>query len=357
MIRNLIIMLDTYFTPLFTRRQHQLYKWMAGMLRNGYPLPNILESLANTSDKYKDWLLRMASQVREGHSLSKSMQKEKIFVHPVIKAFIEVGEKHDILPQTLTLACEINDSEKPREQKIVISEFILYITSTVLIVCSLLIVILIFVIPVFQDMFAALGAQLPGLTQVIINFSNWVKQYFLYLIVATWISVVFISYYPCWLYRWERVYHFLEALPLAGRIFRYSRLWKIFYGLGSLLQMGLPLDEAVAVMGKGLHMPILVKNADRISARLGQGIEPADAISKEKIFPDCMRWAIGTSETSGDIPNTLIKVGTMYRELKESLLTRFVSVAYLLFTMIIIGIVGVVVISIYLPIFTMAGAV
>ncbi|GAH66877.1 unnamed protein product [marine sediment metagenome] len=114
------------------------------------------------------------------------------------------------------------------------------------------------------------------------------------------------------------------------------------------------MDKAVAVMGKGLRMPALVAAADRISARLGKGIDPADAMVEEKMFPAGILWAIAIAETSGDFPNTLVKTGLAYRELAGAFLTRFTAVTNLFLLLILFAIIAILVISMYLPMFSMA---
>ncbi len=342
-------------SQLFKGDMNLFYRLTAGMLHRGYPLPEILESLAEAhSDDWlhKRWLCKLASHVREGLMLSKAMQKRWIFVHPAIVAFIEVGEKYSILPQALTIACELNDSKKAHKQKItpLPKEDI---TINLIIASVSLIIFLGYVAPAYQDMFTALEHTIPELTLLIIDFSNWIKFNFKGLIFMILCSIIFITCYPSWLYRWKFIFRLLEMIPFAGRIFHYSLWWKVLYGAGSLLQLGVPLDETFAVMGKGLKMPALAAVAGRISARLRQGIEPGNAIMAEKIFPDGMRWAVAIAETNGDIPNALVNVGTMYRELRETLLARFISVFSVLLIMIMVVIVGVLVVSMYLPIFAM----
>jgi type IV pilus assembly protein PilC len=240
--------------PILARgsERGQLYRWMAGMLRRGYPLPRILEALAGVSRRHRIWFLALAQQAREGIPLSQAMKKGWGYAPPIVRELVETGEKRNVLAQALTLACELIDPERPSDQKADLKTPSIYFGAVLAITLMTVSVLLIYVVPVFAKMFVDAGGALPLPTQVIISFSTWITKEYgaLYLLFGAAILVI-----GLWLaLKWDRADQLLERLPWLGRVFRYSRWWKIAYGMGTLMQEGVPLDEALATLGKGLRM-------------------------------------------------------------------------------------------------------
>jgi type IV pilus assembly protein PilC len=332
-------------------KQKRLLAQMAGMLRRGYPLSRILESLAGVSHKYRQWLLRMARQVREGATLSMAMKKDWVAVPPIVGSLVDVGEKQGALPKILTLACELNDPDQLPGQRFKLFGLTLYFFFVGVFLLGMVMVL---VVPVFEEMFASFGRGLPYLTQLTVGVSRTVGRYSLPLVLVFTAAFVLIRCHARWVYRWRLLYGIVERIPLAGRYFRYSRWWKMLYGLGGLMKAGVPLEDAVKAMGRGLRMPAMVQASDRISTRLAQGMDLAEALRAEKIFPTGISWAVAVAEAGGDIPDTLVTLGAAYRGLAQGLMGRLAAGINVLILLVIVWTICGIIVSMYLPIFGMA---
>jgi len=319
---------------------------MAGMMRRGYPLPSILESLSSVSRWYHGWLRKMAFHVREGVPFSEVLQKDWVSVPQLVKTLIKVGEEYNILPQALTLACELNKPQWPPGQKRRLLTILLYFLCVGLLQSFIIIV---FVVPVFEDMFKSFGSALPLLTQAVVITSRFITGHFLALILVIVLFFVFIRKFR----RLGWVPGFTERLPLVGGIIKYSRWWKILYGMGRLFKEGVPLDRTVMALGEGLQMPSLERAGNRMSGRLGEGVQLVEAVRAEKIFPAGVLWAVASGETEDDISPALMRAGEAYKELADTYLSRFTAVTNLIILIILFAMCAALIISVYMPIFQM----
>jgi type IV pilus assembly protein PilC len=336
-------------TPRSNKRKDNLIRWMIGMLRLGSPLPNILESLADVTSEYHGWLLKMSQHAREGITLSGALKKDNVYLPGIYKAFIKTGEAYNILPQALTIAGELRSSQWPPSQK---GKFIYFLLYFLFIGFMLTFIFSIFVIPVFTDMFASFGSSLPYLTQISSEISRILLKY-------GWIFMIFIIIAYLGLsiwnrYIWSYILRLFMFIPVVGKLAKLSWQWKIFYGLGSLMREGVPLDKALGTLGRGLNIPFLRKAEERVALLSEQGVDPFDILKRENIFSKDIKWALSFSDPGKDLYLNLIKIGERYREILGIQLTRFVSFYHIFFLIILFVIIGFMVISMYLPLFEMA---
>lgn len=339
--------------PLKRIRMRQLHRLMAGMLKKSYPLPEILESLAEGFPCFAKSLKKTSRHTHEGMLLSEAMKTSRLPAPLLVDTMIETGENHNILPETLDLACELDNPLEFKEETVRASQFISYLTAVGLSVFVILISIFVFIVPVFQEMYAAAEGKLPEITVFVINSSNWIKSHLFLVIVFSSISLAALIRFPHWVRRHERICRIIEAIPVIGVVFRYARWWRALYGTGALTRAGIKIDDSLKAMGKGLDMPVLLIAGQRISSRLDRGFEPAEALKDEKIFPKRLGWALSIAADNSDVADTLENIGRIYREIAVNKMNRITSFAYVMLTMILILIVGIIVFSMYLPLFTL----
>lgn len=215
-----------------------------------------------------------------------------------------------------------------------------------------------FVFPAMLAMFDVVASRLPLETRLFLTAKNWIESHFLYLIVAIPIFFAIFKLYPFFAGRWRVFGLLIEKIPIVGSIHKYSVSWKLCLITGSLLKFGIPLGEALSTAGRGLRMPLLTKAADRISTRLEMGATPEDAIREDRDIPDCVRWAADLAYANNNLSETLIKLGNTYRDIESIFKERALSIAFVFFILLISAMIfTTLLLPVYMPLFTMAGAV
>ncbi|MCP4687220.1 MAG: hypothetical protein GY859_04160 [Desulfobacterales bacterium] len=341
--------------------RNYIFRLMAGMLAKGFPLPQVLESLADISPGDRTWLNKMAARARDGNTLSDIIRQNHAPATPMVKSCIATGEKYNILPRTLALACELDDKKQPRNQR-VNYEHAMILWIYIVIMLIVFSVSTIFVLPVFEEMYTNFGAELPAGTMILASAGEWIRKSAIPIAFALLAAILF----NCLgldrvarllgttkVYRISNLFFwFLEKIPLVGKGVRFLRWWRPIYGAGTLFQMGVPLEEAIQTMADGLFRPSLFTAGERIARRLEEGRDPADAITGETAFPSDLKWMIAGA--GAELPRALIRMGNAYRDMGNLALRRIVFVADQLIILSILFIGALMVILQYLPIFKMA---
>lgn len=329
---------------------HRTFRWMAAMLRRGYPLPDIIETLSELPGGSSAWMRRAFSRVREGASLEEAMCRGKGKPAPAIyRAFIETGEKNNILPQSISIACEIEDPKRLEIVMLNIEILLYYLGFGLFAFLAIIFVMLMKIIPVFANLFSDIGHTLPSSTLLLMNFAQWFRTYF-YTFIAVPAIVIPICY-RLWKKSGPRIF---DKFPILGKAAKYSSQWKLAYGMGSLMKHGVAVDAALDTMGGALNIPSLSQAAERVRANLQEGKNLSEILKYDAAVPDGVKWAVALGEARGDVPGALIRLGEVYREREAYLLGRISSAIEiaLIFTLSII--IGMAVIPMYLPLFSIS---
>jgi type II secretory pathway component PulF len=335
------------------RRRNQVFRWMAGMMKRGYPLPDILHSLADTTYSFHYPLRRMAMKVEEGVSLGDALSEEWRYCPRIVIELVKLGERRGILPQTMSLACELIDPPQPGGHKSSIKAILAYLAIITVVFLCLAAVMLIFVVPVFMAIFRDANIALPAFTNKVLLLSSLlVNNFFLLLLLCI----------PALIGLWFGLFKlqgaaFLEKVPLLGRLIGAGRWWRLAYGTGVLMREGVPLDMALATLARGLKYRAVEAAAARLGAHLKEGKTPAEAASAEPALVPMFRWAVSSGQAAGNLPATLIRLGEMERELEVALVSRLAPMLEVFFLIFLITVVGMFSVAMYQPIFVLGGGV
>ncbi len=338
--------------PLIRLRMRQLHRLMAGMLKRSYPLPEIFKSLAQAFPHFARLMPRAFRHTNEGMLLSEAIKKSGLPAPSIVDTMIETGEKHNILPQALELACKLDDPIQFKKERTRASQFISYISAVGISIIMILILLFIEIVPVLEEMFSSTGGQLPEMTLFVIDCANWVQNHIIIVILFFFIIFAMFVVSPYWICRHERLCRTIEVIPIAGPVLYYSRWWKALYGTGVLIQAGMNIDGSIDAMGKGRNMPILSVASLRIASRLERGFEPVEALKDEKIFPKRLGWVLSIAADNSDISYALKNMGSIYREIAVTRMNRIISFSYAISIMLFVLLGGFILFSMYLPMFT-----
>lgn len=330
---------------------------LLSLLGAGLPLLNAMELIHTTAPKHwQNGIGNLCTQLKRGESLSQSLLSQKNQFSIEFINLIRVSERTGNIELALQTICQQLESQIELRHKI--QQSLSYPLITLASSFLLILVMMIWVVPVFKDVFTHFQAELPAPTKVLIQISTLVQHYFLEItILLVFTSTVFAI---SWL-RSSRLQKRCDALcfsiPILGRLFRLATLTYWCRTLGHLLESGLPLPDALRVTAQSSNHWLSHDLSAEVFKHLTRGWPLGDALiradPKHQLFDLETLQLLRIASESGSLPQMLCKrANTLGTQLINKLNTLSQSLEPLLIIFVGIVICSLVII-LYLPIFNL----
>ena len=335
---------------IFTRQ-------LSTMIDAGLPLVQALEILEKqqANQTFKRLLNNIRTDVEAGSTLADAMRKHPKAFDNLFTNMIEAGETGGILDTILSRLAIFQEKAMALNKKI--KGAMTYPTICLSLSVIILAVILIFVIPVFAEMFTSFGKGLPLPTQIVINMSNFVKGYILYIVIALFLSVyIFKKIYDTEKGRLS-IDRMLLVFPLVGALLRKVAVSKFTRTLGTMLHSGVPILEALQVVARTANNKVIERAVYRVADSIAEGRPIAEPLEESGVFPNMVVQMISVGESVGALDTMLDKIADFYDEEVDQAVENITSAIEPLMMVVLGGLIGGVVIAMYLPIFQIASLV
>jgi type IV pilus assembly protein PilC len=330
----------------------QFTRQLATLLHAGVPLLQTFDILDRGEGKtaLKTLIREIRTQVEGGDALNQALRQHSAF-DPLFCNLVAVGELAGMLD--IMLERLANHLEKSEALRISIRSALIYPAAVLGIAAAVLVLILVFVVPAFQNIFASFSAELPWLTQFVIALSEGLQRYGIWLLALTGLSAWGLKWIVSQRTDWQRYLHrLLLRIPIAGPLTRHACTARWTRTLATLFGAGVPLTEALeAVQGVTNHL--LFQSATlSIQAQLIQGQSLSNALEgTEGLFPPMVVQMCVIGEESGALDHMLEKTAEYYEREVDSTVARL-STLLEPFIMVVLGLlIGGLVMALYLPIF------
>ncbi len=325
------------------------------MLNAGLPLLSCLEILAKQTESagLRRVLGEVRGDVEGGLALADALRRQpKIFDNLYVN-MVESGETGGALDVILMRLATYLEKTAALRRKI--RGAMIYPAIISLVAVGAISIMLLFVIPIFAKMFEGVGAELPAMTQLVIAMSNFLKIWALPLLI------IFIALFTI-LRRWHKTESGAKAMdpillkvPVFGDLMRKQAIARFSRTLSTLLSSGVPIIDALEITARSAGNWV-VENAilkARTSIKGGENI--ADPLGKTAVFPPMVTQMIAIGEASGGLDEMLSKVADFYDAEVDQAVENLTSALEPVIMVFLGGIVGFLVIAMYLPIFQLAG--
>ena len=347
-----------FFQPKVTGKDVVIFtRQLSTMIDAGLPLVQALEILEKqqANPTFKRLLNSVRTDVEAGSTLADSMRKHPKVFDNLFTNMIEAGETGGILDTILSRLAVFMEKAMALGKKI--KGAMTYPTICLALSVIILAVILIFVIPVFSEMFTSFGRALPLPTQIVISMSNFVKAYILYIVIAV---IVFIYIFRK-IYGTEKgrlsVDRMLLLMPLVGELLRKVAVSKFTRTLGTMLHSGVPILEALQVVPRTANNKVIERAVYRVADSIAEGRPIAEPLEESGVFPNMVVQMISVGESVGALDTMLDKIADFYDEEVDQAVENITSSIEPLMMVVLGGLIGGVVIAMYLPIFQIASLV
>jgi type IV pilus assembly protein PilC len=326
----------------------------ATMIDAGLPLVQCLEILASQQDNaiLKEILLKVKADVEAGSTFADALRKHPAVFNELYCNLVTAGETGGILDTILNrLAAYI---EKSMNLKKKVKGAMVYPIAVLVIAMIVVIGMLVFVIPVFQKMFADMGGTLPAFTQMVINLSDFMRRYFL-LVGAMLVALYFVfqRYYKTESGQ-ETVDRQLLKLPIFGNLIRKVAIAKFTRTLGTMLSSGVPILEGLDIVARTSGNKIIEKAILKTKMSIGEGKTIAEPLAASGVFPPMVVQMISVGESTGALDSMLSKIADFFDDEVDAAVANLTSLLEPLLMVFLGGAIGAIVVAMYLPIFQMA---
>lgn len=330
---------------LFTRQ-------MATMMKAGVPLVQSFDIVMDGVDKkaLKDLIRKVRDNVSAGNSFASSIREMPQYFDELFCNLVDAGEQSGALETMLDRVATYK--EKTENLKAKIRGAMTYPISVVAIAIVVTIILLIFVVPQFESIFAGFGAELPMFTQMVIDLSRWLQSWWLVvLLVAGAIGFALSQVYS----RSKALRDLIDRLslkaPVAGTIIEKSAVARFARTLSTTFAAGVPLVDALGSVS-GATGNIVYKTAvQRVAEDVSGGQQLNFSMRNTGVFPNMVLQMVSIGEESGALDEMLDKAATYYEEEVDQAVDSLTSLMEPLIMSVLGVLVGGLIIAMYLPIF------
>ncbi len=330
---------------LFTRQ-------LATMMKAGVPLLQAFDIVGrgNTNPSITKLLNDLRSDVETGTSLNGAFRKYPMYFDSLYCNLVEAGEAAGILEALLDrLALYMEKTEAIKSK---IKSALMYPISVIVVAFVVVAVIMIFVIPAFKEVFTSFGADLPGPTLFVMGMSEmFVKWWWLIFGVLGGGGFFFLQAWR----RSEKVQMFMDRLllqlPIFGELVEKSAVARWTRTLATMFAAGVPLVEALDSVGGAAGNSVYMLATEKIQQEVSTGTSLTTAMTNANVFPSMVLQMCAIGEESGSIDHMLGKAADFYEQEVDDMVAGLSSLMEPIIIVFLGGIIGGIVVSMYLPIF------
>jgi type IV pilus assembly protein PilC len=304
---------------------------------------------------FKRILKQIKDDVEEGSTFADALKKHPAVFDELFVNLVAAGEIGGILDVILNRLA--NYIEKAAKLKKKVKGAMVYPLVVMIIAVCVVAVILIFVIPVFQQMFADFGRALPAPTQFVVNVSNFVKSYIVYIVVFVALCIFAFRRF----YRTERGRTVVDDLvlkaPVFGVLIRKVAVAKFTRTLGTMISSGVPILDSLDIVAATAGNKTIEAALRETRMSISEGRTIAEPLADSDVFPAMVVQMISVGEATGALDTMLTKIADFYDDEVDAAVEALTAMLEPFMMVFLGGTIGGLVVSMYLPIFQMAGAV
>jgi type IV pilus assembly protein PilC len=331
---------------------------LATMMQSGVPMVQSFDIIAGgqKNPRMQDMLNTIKTDIESGSTLHESLGKHPVQFDELYRNLVKAGESAGVLDTVLDTVATYKENIESLKGKIKKAMFYPAVVIAVAIIVSA--ILLIFVVPQFQNIFRQFGADLPAFTQLIVNASDFmIKYWWLVLLVGIGSVIGLIMVYK----RSPALAHTLDRMslkiPVVGNILHNSAIARFSRTLAVTFKAGVPLVEALDTVAGATGSVVYAQAVRRIRDDVAVGYQLNVAMRQVDLFPNMVVQMTAIGEEAGALDTMLFKVAAFYEEEVNNAVDALSSLLEP-FIMVIIGtIVGGMVVGMYLPIFKLAAAI
>jgi len=335
---------------IFTRQ-------FATMIDAGLPLVQCLEILASQQENrtFKRVLSQVKTSVEGGSTFAEALKDHPKIFDNLFVNLVHAGETGGILDTILRrLAVFLEKSEALKRK---VKGAMIYPAVVITIAMAVVTILLLFVIPVFKEMFEGAGQKLPGPTLFVLAMSEFLQAYFIYIFLTLGFIIFIIRKF----YQTEKgrmiIDRFMLRTPVFGILLRKVAVARFCSTLGTMISSGVPILDALEITAKTAGNVIIEAAIMNTRTAIAEGRTIAEPLMETGVFPGMVVRMIAVGEATGALDAMLAKISEFYDEEVDAAVEGLTQLMEPIMIVFLGGVCGGMVIAMYLPVFSMAGVV
>ena len=302
------------------------------------------------SDRLRAVIKDICSDIESGRSLSDALQKHPRVFDNLYVSMVKAGEIGGVLEMTLQRVATAMEARESLKRKV--KSAMMYPTVVLIFALLAAIGMILFLVPIFANMYKDLNSELPAITQVLVNLSAWGKQFWYLIPVVLGAPVVV---FRAWAgtetgrRQWDRIK--LRIPMKIGVIVQKVALARFSRTLSSLISSGVPMMQAVQVTGDSSGNSVIEDAMEDIIRSIEEGRTFSEPLRRHAIFPTMVVQMAAIGEETGKMDAMLEKVAEFYEDEVDAMIKALTSIIEPLMMILVGGVVGFIIISLYMPMF------
>jgi len=350
-------LLARFWRGVSSREVAVFTRQLATMLNAGIPLVQALEMMASASRRpaMAQTITQVAHEIGHGAPVHEALARYSAVFDPLYRHLVRVGEATG----TLDVVLERIANERERREQLKSRMFKALVYPAVVLVMALVVtmVMLIYVVPQFEQTFRGMGAELPALTQGIVALSRWLGRWWWALLSVLVLGGVGVLHSWRGSSRWrERADRILLRVPLLGRLIRTAAVARFARTLAITLQAGVPLLDALNIMAGATGNHVFAAATLQMVKAIRVGGSLQDAMRGSGLFPPLAVQMVAIGEEAGALDTMLHKLAGFHEEDVGNTVDALSSLLEPAIMLVIGVLVGGLVIGMYLPVFNLGTA-
>ncbi|MGN6736385.1 type II secretion system F family protein [Neisseria sp. P0022.S007] len=331
---------------------------LATMMKAGLPLMQAFEIVArgHSNPSMTEMLMQIRSDVEQGSALGKSFSKYPKYFDRFYCNLVSAGESGGVLESLLDKLAVYKEKTQAIKKKV--KTALTYPIAIIVVAIALIFIMMMFVLPAFKEVYANMGAELPGLTQLVMNLSDLFVDY-------GWIMIILLIASAFGLYKLheksptfqKRIDALILRLPIFGTIVRKATIARWARTTSTLFAAGVPLVEVLDSVA-GASGNILYEEATQdIRAKVTQGLSLTSSMQSTDMFPNMVIQMAAIGEESGSLDDMLNKAAEFYEDEVDNSVSRLSALMEPIIMVVLGSLIGILLIAMYLPLFNLGNVV
>ncbi len=336
---------------IFTRQ-------FATMIDAGLPLVQCLDILGEQQPNkmFQNVLRAVKSDVEQGSTFADALRKHPRVYDNLYVNLVAAGEVGGILDTILNRLAVYLEKADALARKV--KGAMVYPITVMIVALGVVVVLLVKVIPVFQKMFAEFGGALPGPTQAVINVSEFMQAWIVFILLG--IAGGAVAFFQArarsraFKYRTDAIF---LAMPIFGPLLRKVAVARFSRTLGTMISSGVPILDALDIVANTAGNLVIEEALQKVRSAISEGKTIAEPLGESKVFPSMVVQMVGVGEQTGAMDAMLSKIADFYDDEVDTAVSALTQLLEPLMIVFLGGTVGTILIAMYLPIFKIAEAV
>jgi type IV pilus assembly protein PilC len=327
------------------------FRQLVTLIAAGVPIVQslIILNQSNQNAALHKILAEIKTNLESGKTLTASLRKFPHYFDLFTCQLIHVGEQTGTLSIMLQRITAHKETRLRLKKKIIQSLF--YPIIVLIIAIAICLIMLIFVIPRFSELFQSMHSTLPALTRGVIAISNGFQHNYFLILTPILLMTLYICYFKKSPFLTQKLTCFMSKMPILSLLLTKIHLAHFARNLAITCSAGLPISEGLKIIAETSHQPFYQQTIIKLHSEILKGQQLYKSMQKISTFPTIMVQMVKVGEESGKIEQMLEKIAEIYEAESDHLLTNLTNALEPLIMVILGALIGILVIAMYLPIF------